>query len=1057
MMAKLAELYYKLPWTANIAGKVVDSSYWLQVDRITLILGLRIPVNCKVYADIDGAELDFNFIPDVDSPYQCSDKEEAHILETTIDAKNKEAILSLSFKPDKKDYKIPFFKLPVGDINSPNLKLPIHHSIDGILDVEALETRILYGWCFALNPLAIKKIQARLDHVSLNAEYPLERMDVASSFEKEKNAAKCGFEFELPEDQTDGILTLECQLNNDAWVELSQTTLSTYNVRAVRNETGEKPEAIDQQIRPIYNVDTIFVEQQKKIKTKILGWIFLEDGPIISDVRFLYRDKETKCRYGLMRGDVQGEFPGQKNASNCGFEVKLDDIPGNPNLVFQFKLEGGSWIEFDQRKPSQISKTYYTDKKISSSKSGVRGNVENAQIGRRYGHQFMFVGWCFSISGEPVEEVRIRTGKQTFIGKAGLKRKDVYEENRESYPNSLNSGFEIPLDDIPRTAKLKFEYKNPKGKWKLFALEEFSRFPVSHFASQSEEKRDYKKWLKKYDGQLSIPKDKATALLDSLENKPLISVIMPVYNTPGNYLKRAIDSVIDQYYPHWELCIADDASPDDSVWELLESFAQKDERIKIVRREQNGHICAASNSALELSTGEWCAFLDHDDAYPKDALLRAVQFINKYPDAGLFYSDEDKLDEDDNRHDPYFKPEWNPELLEGQNYLCHLTVTKRNLVEKVGKFQPGLEGSQDWDLFLKITELLQTHQVVHIPYLLYHWRAIEGSTALALEEKGYIRESSHKTLEGHCERARPGVEIMPIAHGHWRLKYNVPQPAPLVSIIIPTKDQAPILRACIDSISNSTIYPNYEIIVVDNQSEEAETQELFEELKERNIQVLNYPKAFNFSAINNFAAEHANGEFLAFVNNDVTIINGEWLEEMISHACKDHVGAVGAKLYFPEDCIQHAGVILGINGVAGHCFKYAVRGEPGQRNRLNLVQQFSAVTAACLVVRKTIFEEVEGFEEDNLGVAFNDIDLCLRIKEAGYANIWTPHAQLYHHESVSRGDDNDQSRKVRVDSEIEYMRKRWGDLLQSDPTYNPNLTLEFEDFSLAWPPRLPKE
>ena len=1057
MMAKIAELYYKLPWSARVAGEIVEASQWLQVERLTITVAIRIPQSCTPIIRINKTELPHNPLPDEEEIYECGPKEETHFLETTFESIDKSATFTVLFSPPDKNYEIPVFQIQVGEIQATNLKLPIIHSIDGILEAENTDTHILYGWCFALDPMVAKKVQARLDHISLNVEYPLPRKDVAASFEYEKDAAKCGFEFEVPNDKPDGILTLECQLNNDAWIELSQTTLSTYEVKTARVEVVEKNETAIRTARPVYNVDTIFVEQQKKIKTKVLGWIFLEDGPAISDVRILFRDKELKCRYGLMRGDVQGEFPGQKNAGRCGFEVKTEDIPGNPNLVFQFKPEGGSWIEFDQRKPSQISKTYYTDKKISSSKSGVRGNVENAQIGRRYGHQFMFVGWCFSITGEPVEEVRIKTGKQTFVGKAGLKRKDVYEENRETYPNSLNSGFEIPLDDIPRTAKLKFEYKNPKGKWKRFALEEFSKFPVSHFASQSEEKRDYKKWLKKYNEQLSIPKDKAPALLDSLENKPLISVIMPVYNTPGNYLKRAIDSVIDQYYPHWELCIADDASPDDSVWELLKSFSEKDERIKIVRREENGHICAASNSALELSTGEWCAFLDHDDAYPKDALLRSVQFINKNPDAGLFYSDEDKLDEDDNRHDPYFKPEWNPELLEGQNYLCHLTVTKRNLVEQVGKFQPGLEGSQDWDLFLKVTELLATDQVVHIPYLLYHWRAIEGSTALALEEKGYVRESSHKTLEGHCERTRPGVEIMPIAHGHWRLKYNIPQPAPLVSIIIPTKDQAPILRACIDGISNSTIYPNYEIIVVDNQSEEAETQELFEELKGRNIQVLDYPKAFNFSAINNFAAEHANGEFLAFVNNDVTIINGEWLEEMISHACKDHVGAVGAKLYFPEDCIQHAGVILGINGVAGHCFKYAVRGEPGQRNRLNLVQQFSAVTAACMVVRKTVFEEVEGFEEDNLGVAFNDIDLCLRIKEAGYANIWTPHAQLYHHESVSRGDDNDQSRKVRVDSEIEYMRKRWGDLLQFDPTYNPNLTLEFEDFSLAWPPRLPKE
>ena len=966
-------------------------------------------------------------------------------------------MLAILLKPDGKDYEVPIFEIPVSEIQATNLKLPVIHSIDGILEADNLEGRLIYGWAFGLKPVKIKKIQARLDHLRLDGEFPLKRIDVAGTFKDEPDASMCGFEFDIPEDKPDGILTLECQLDNDAWIELSQTTLSSYDVKKVREETVEKPEAVQQTARPVYNVDNVFIEQQKQIKTKISGWIFLEDGPPISDVRILLKGEELKCRYGLMRGDVQAAFPGQNNATSCGWEVKVKDIPGNPNMIFQFRMEGGPWMEFDRRKVSQIQTSFYFDKKIHEEKSGVKANVESARIGRRYGHQFMFVGWCFRIDGKPVEDVRIRTGKQTFNGKAGLKREDVFEENKDEFPNSLKAGFEIPLDDIPRTAKLKFEYKNPKGRWTLFALEDFSRFPVSHFASQSEEKRDFNKWLKRFENLLSIQKNKVPTLLDSFEIKPTISIIMPVYNTPGNYLEYAIQSVINQYYPHWELCIADDASPDDSVWKLLQDFAEKDDRIKITRREDNGHICAASNSALELATGEWCAFLDHDDAYPKDALLRTVQYMNQHPQAGLFYSDEDKLDEKNKRHDPYFKPEWNPELLEGQNYLCHLTVTRRELVERVGRFQPGLEGSQDWDLFLKITEELDTDQVVHIPYLLYHWRAIEGSTALALEEKGYIRESSHKTLKGHCERARPNVDIMPIAHGHWRLKYNVPQPAPLVTIIIPTKDQAPVLRAAIDSITSSTTYTQYEIIVVDNNSEEEETKELFEKLEARGIQVLDYPHPFNFSAINNFAAKHAKGEYLAFVNNDVTIINGDWLEEMISHACKDHVGAVGAKLYFPEDCIQHAGVILGINGVAGHCFKYALRGEPGQRNRLNLVQQFAAVTAACLVVKKSIFEEVDGFEEENLGVAFNDIDLCLRIREAGYANIWTPHALLYHHESVSRGDDNDQSRKNRVDAEIEYMRKRWGDTLLSDPTYNPNLTLEFEDFSLAWPPRLPQE
>ena len=1056
MIKALANLYYRLPWTPRIEAEIIEVNHWLQLKRVNLVIAFVLPKGGSPAVYINRTNLAYNQIPDRVSPFTPTDKEETIVIETTFEPEEDTSI-SLMVKPSQEDYFLLALSKLTRELKPTSIHLPILYKLDGRFPHEALKTEIVYGWCFALDPLKVSRIQARLDEVQLSVEFPLEREDIADNFVDQPDSKMCGFECELPPNKSDGTLTIECQLDSDTWIEVCQKNLASIEKKKLKTIDNDPSPAVQPKMQSLYNVETIFVEQQKKLKTKLSGWIFLKDGPPISEVRMLFRNQELNLRYGLQREDVHQEFPGHSNALNSGFELKLDDLPGNPNLVFQFKTADSDWIEFDQRKPAQIPFTYYTDKKIAESKSGVRSNVESAQIGRRYGHQFMFVGWCFRTDGEAIEEIRIRTGKQTFPGKTGLKRKDVFAENGDNHPNSLRSGFEIPLDNIPRSAKLRFEYKNSKGKWTLFALEDFSRFPVSHFASQSEEKRDYNKWLEKHKDQLSIPEEKAALLLDSLKQQPLISVIMPVYNTPGNYLKKAIQSVIDQYYPRWELCIADDASPDEGVWKMLEAFSTQDERIKIVRRKENGHICHASNSALELATGQWCAFLDHDDAYPKDALLRAVQYINKHPDAGLFFSDEDKLDEKDKRFDPYFKPEWNPELLEGQNYLCHLTITRTDLVKRVGGFQPGLEGSQDWDLFLKITETLKTDQVVHIPYLLYHWRAIEGSTALALEEKGYIRESSLKTLQGHCERSRPNVEIIPIAHGHWRLKYQVPQPVPLVSIIIPTKDQAGVLRSCIGSLRNRTTYTNYEIVVVDNQSVEDETKQLFEDIKAKGIRILEYSKPFNFSAINNFAASQVVGEYLAFLNNDVTVINGEWLEEMVSHASKKTVGAVGAKLYFPEDCIQHAGVILGINGIAGHCFKYAVRGEPGQRNRLNLVQQFSAVTAACLVVKKSIFDEVEGFEEDNLGVAFNDIDLCLRIREAGYVNIWTPHAQLYHHESVSRGDDNDQSRKTRVDSEIDYMRKRWGDQLRFDPTYNPNLTLEFEDFSLAWPPRLPKE
>ena len=882
----------------------------------------------------------------------------------------------------------------------------------------------------------------------------LPREDVSAAYPNEPEAAKCGFECEIPASKKSGTLKLDCQLEGfEVWTEFYQGDLAS--LREVSPDSDPEPLVVQPPFQSRYNVDTIFIEQQRKLRTKLLGWVFLEDGPPITGVRILIRDETLNCRYGLQREDVLSQFPGQTHAIYSGFEANLESVQGNPTLVFQLQVKGADWITFDQRKPAQIKATYFQDKKIPQSQSGVLANVENARIARRSGHQFVISGWCFRADGNPVSGIRIRAGRQIFPAKTGLERPDVYELYSDQYPIDAKVGFEIPLDDIEQTAELHFQYQPSGGKWTLFAVEDFSKFPVSHFATYSEEKSDYAKWLTQYGELLSIPREKAPDLLQKLPRQPRISIIMPVYNTPEKFLRQALASVERQYYPNWELCLADDGSSLDAIKPLIREWTEKEPRIKAVYRPENGHICRASNSALELATGEWCAFLDHDDELPPDALLRVVEYINRYPQAQFLYSDEDTIDEEGARRDPYFKPDWNPELLEGQNYICHLTVIKRQWIERVGGFQPGLEGSQDWDLFLKITERLQPGQVAHIPYVLYHWRAIEGSTALDLAEKSYIRESSQKALQGHCARVHPEAQVLPIAHGHWRLKHPLPSPAPKVSIIIPTRDQADILRACIQSVRNSTSYTNFHIIVVDNQSHESETHQLFAELKKDGVTVLRYDQPFNFSAINNYAAARATGEILLFLNNDIIVNNFDWLEEMVSHFGKPEVGAVGAKLYYPEDLIQHAGAILGINGVAGHCFKYAERGETGQRNRLNLVQQFSAVTAACMAVRKSVFEAVGGFEEKRLGVAFNDIDLCLRMRESGYRVVWTPHAQLYHHESLSRGDDN-WRRTNRVDEEIEYMMSRWSSILPHDPNYNPNLTLEFEDFSLAWPPRLPK-
>ncbi len=1049
--------YYRLPWTPGIEAKITKVSQRLQIKSMTLKVDILMPRESRFFITLDDEELAYRVLNNPQSTFSPSAKECTVTIVTSFLPTDQDVHFSVGITPPQNKLPFRILSIPIGQLNPDAVEQPFLYKVEEIIARPDFGTRVISGWCFGLNPLKVRNIRARLDNIDLEVDTHLPRQDVRIAYPHQPDADRCGFECDLAAGKKVGTLKLDCQLDGNAWTEFFQGDLASLKEIVPKPDPDQPSSVVKHPLQIRYNLDTIHVEHLKKLKTKLVGWVFLKDGPAIHGVRIFVRDKTLKCRYGLQRQDVLAEFPGQSKAIYCGFEAKMDDIPGNPTMVFQLQTKEGDWITFDRRKPAQIKPTYYENKKIPETESGVLFNVENARVERRFGHQFLITGWCFRTDGKPISEIRIRNKKQTFSGKLGIERTDVYEKSKANYPVGLNSGFEIPLNNIDRNAFLKFESKTSRGRWTLFAVEDFSKFPVSHFATYSKEKWDFKKWLTKYDRLLSIPKAKAPVRLQKLPLKPLISIIMPVYNTPENYLRKTIDSVMGQYYPNWELCIANDASKQDRVEEIIGELAANEPRIKSVYRRENGHICRASNSALQLATGEWCTFLDHDDELAPDSLLRVVEYINRNPNALLFYSDEDKLDAEGNRRDPYFKPDWNPELLEGQNFICHLTVTKRELVTRVGGFEPGLEGSQDWDLFLKITERLQPEQVVHIPYLLYHWRAIEGSTALALEEKSYIRESSRKALEGHCARVHPDTQVMAIAHGHWRIKHPLPTPAPEVSIIIPTRDQAEILRTCIQSIQNSTTYTNYQIIVVDNQSVKEETHRLFAELTDGGITVLHYDQPFNFSAINNYAAAHAPGDSLLFLNNDITVNNSDWLEEMVSHFGKSQVGAVGAKLYYPEDLIQHAGVILGINGVAGHCFKYAELGEPGQRNRLNLVQQFSAVTAACMAVKKSVFEAVGGFEEEHLGVAFNDVDLCLRIKEAGYRIIWTPHAQLYHHESLSRGDDSTWRRDARVDEEIEYMTKKWSDILHSDPTYNPNLTLEFEDFSLAWPPRLPMQ
>ena len=541
----------------------------------------------------------------------------------------------------------------------------------------------------------------------------------------------------------------------------------------------------------------------------------------------------------------------------------------------------------------------------------------------------------------------------------------------------------------------------------------------------------------------------AEGIMRSLSYEPLMSVVMPVYNVASTYLDQAIQSVVDQQYPNWELCISDDCSSDVDTIECLKKWEKKDDRIKVHYREENGHISANSNSALELVTGSYCVLMDHDDLLRPHSVLELVIEINKKPEVLFVYSDEDKIDENNFRSDPHFKSGWNPDLFFAQNYLNHLTCLQTERLKEIGGWRIGYEGSQDYDLYLRFLYDLNFDKVSHIPKVLYHWRAIEGSTALALGEKSYAVERGIKAANDFFQEKDSRIKVDEIEGvPHYRVHWPVPNPEPLVSIIIPTKDYAETLKVCIDSVREKTTYSNYEIIVVDNNSEKKETQAYFKEIsKAKDTQVILFDGPFNYSAINNYAVKQAKGEYLVLMNNDIEIISEDWVEQMLCHASRKEIGCVGAKLYYPDDTLQHASIVLGIGGVAGHSHKGMHKNHIGYFAKLKIPHSVSGVTAAMLMVSKDIFEKVGGLNEKDLKVAFNDVDFCMKVLAAGYRNFWTPYAEAYHYESKSRGYEDNPEKVARFKKEEKYMKATWGSALANDHFYPANLTKKRQDFS----------
>ncbi len=581
--------------------------------------------------------------------------------------------------------------------------------------------------------------------------------------------------------------------------------------------------------------------------------------------------------------------------------------------------------------------------------------------------------------------------------------------------------------------------------------------PLLHFIQHRPETSPYVPYA--YDQWMRIHALNDTTLAEyrrhteDFKYKPLISIIMPVYNIDRVYLEKAIDSVLRQVYPNWELCIVDDASPQSYIKEVLSHYSEIDKRIKIAFLETNHGMVFAYNTALSMASGEFVGTLDHDDELTCDALYENIKLLNSNPHLDLIYSDEDKIDLQNRHSEPFFKPDFSPDLLLSFNYICHFTLFRHAILDDIGGFRSGFDGSQDYDLILRVIE--KTRSIAHIPKILYHWRRMPESAATAPGTKPYADLSSKRALDEYLERN--GIEGKTEDGqftGSFRVKRTLTQPE-MVSIIIPFRDKAALLKTCISSILQKTQYPNYEILLVNNSSTESETIDYLDSLSTMsNIRVIDYNKEFNYSAINNYAAEQANGYYLLLLNNDIEVISEEWLSAMVEHGQRREVGAVGAKLLFPNHTIQHAGVVMGL-GTAGHAFKHLPVENPGYFGFASVIRNYCAVTGACLLTRKAVYDELGGLNAKQLPVAFNDVDMCLRAIQAGYLVVYTPYALLYHHESASRGYDDDQTLKIhdpekyrRIMDEERYMQERWKTYIKDDPFYSPNLTRVREDFEI---------
>lgn len=836
----------------------------------------------------------------------------------------------------------------------------------------------------------------------------------------------------------------------------------------------------------IYSIDKIccYVNDDNRAYLQIVGWAFLKSGKN-KNLQVYINNKQTEMYMKYIdRADVQKMYKDYNINLNSGFVIDVEFEVENQNecnigigyesgqILFEANLKEYMEFEVEPEIKYYIEQTVYNNEIISIDGWGFTtsvidmqkidsvpvelsvinedGQQETFMLKRKYRadvnenfglekskKEFGFeVKWKNTQKNKGIYTVVLKGGKtsEKFIVECNKLVDQAREENRkyENFFDMLkNRDEELFIDD--------WHYLVNFG-WKKYCDRIKKRF--------QDTEEVYNVWRKKYiPNARKLKKQRA----EKLDYEPCISIIVPTYKTPEKFLKEMIDSVRNQSYENWELCIGDGSVTEDTVKNVVESYQKKDKRIKMLCLSENLGIAGNTNAALSIATGDYIALLDHDDILAPDALYEVVKWMNEHykDETDVIYTDEDKVSFDlKDYFEPHFKSDYNLDLIRSNNYICHLFVAGKSIVDQVGGFRKEYDGSQDYDFILRCIE--QSKHVEHVPKVLYHWRCHPGSTAANQESKMYCYEAGKRAIEDHLKRmGEDDCQVVMTEHlGFYHVIYPIREQKK-VSIIIPNKDQKEILERCIESIIQKTDYKNYEIIIVENNSTTNEIFEYYKTIEQReNIRVVIWKDKFNYSAINNFGVRYANGEYLLFLNNDIEVIRENWLSEMLANVQRKEVGIVGAKLLYPDNMVQHAGVIIGMGGIAGHPLSRHPADDCGYFARGIIQQNLNAVTAACMLTKKEVYEKVKGFEE-KLAVAFNDIDLCLKVRKAGYLIVYDPEALLYHHESISRGKEDTLEKRNRFEGEVDYMAKKWKDVLEKgDEYYNPNLSLLSGNFEL---------